>query len=544
MKTIPHILLILVLSYIFFFHNLGSYSLKEPDEGRYAEIPREMVETGDYIVPHLDYVRYFEKPPLLYWATALSFRVFGLSEWSARLPNALAALLTVLLLYTAVARWFSAETALLSAVILISSFGFFAMARILTIDMLLSCTLFLSLVFLYDFYREKKPKSLYLFYACLGLATLAKGPVAPVLVGLSLLIFLLFKRRVSFLRDLLSVKGILLYAILVVPWFTAIALREKEFLWFFFIDQNFLRFLTQKHNRSGPVYYFLPVLFGGLFPWSIFIPRAVAIFWRTRELRLFLIWFFVVFLFFSLSGSKLPPYILPVFPALAMLLGCLFGDRREQTMPGLAEILVYQVLFAVFALAGLLVAMRVGNTYLRAEPEMLTLLEGLRGFSIAIVCFSIVPIGLLCLKRMRSSRPLFLVLGCFSLAVIVLLMMHTRLIDKVNTTKELAQIINQRKAGAQLTVVNYASFDETLPFYTRQKVYIASYKGEIEMGSTYQDTRDNFLSNEEFARLFKSDEKVLCVLKATRLACLRGLGIGNVRLLACQDGRCLVSNGK
>ena len=178
-----------------------------------------MVETGDYIVPHLDYVRYFEKPPLLYWATALSFRVFGLSEWSARLPNALAALLTVLLLYAGVARWFTAETALLSAIILISSFGFFTMARILTIDMFLSSALFLSLIFLYDFYRQKKPKFMYLFYACLALATLAKGPVAPVLVGLSLLIFLLLERRVSFLRDLFSVKGMLLYAVLVVPWF-------------------------------------------------------------------------------------------------------------------------------------------------------------------------------------------------------------------------------------------------------------------------------------------------------------------------------------
>ena len=544
MKTTLHILLILVLSYIFFFHNLGSYSLKEPDEGRYAEIPREMVETGDYIVPHLDYVRYFEKPPLLYWATALSFRLFGLSEWSARLPNALAALLTVLLLYAGVARWFTPEAALLSAIMLISSFGFFTMARILTIDMLLSCALFLSLIFFYDFYRQKNPKFMYFFYACLAMATLAKGPVAPVLVGLSILIFLLLERRISFLRDLLSVKGMLLYALLVVPWFVAIALREKEFLWFFLVDQNFLRFLTQKHNRSGPVYYFVPVLFGGLLPWSIFIPRAVATYWRTNELRLFLIWFFVVFLFFSLSGSKLPPYILPAFPALAILLGCFFHDRAMQPTPGLAEIRIYQILFGLFAVAGLVVATGVGNSYLRAEPDTLSILKDLKGFSIAVICFSVLPIGLLSVKRMRNSMPLFLTLSSFSLAVIVLLMTHTRLIDKVNTTKELAQLINREKTGAQLDVVNYASFDETLPFYTGRKVYIASYKGELEMGSTYQDTRQMFLSNDEFARLFKSDRKVLCVLKATRLQRLRDLGIENVQILACQGEKCLVSNGK
>jgi hypothetical protein len=145
---------------------------------------------------------------------------------------------------------------------------------------------------------------------------------------------------------------------------------------------------------------------------------------------------------------------------------------------------------------------------------------------------------------MRNSGPLFLILGCFSLGVIVLLMTHTRVIDKLNTTKELAQLINRERTGAQLDLINYASFDETLPFYTRQKVYIASYKGELEMGSIYQDAKQMFLSNEEFVHLFKSDRKVLCVLKATRLQRLRDLGIENVRVLACQGEKCLVTNGK
>ncbi|HVN23684.1 MAG TPA: glycosyltransferase family 39 protein [Syntrophorhabdales bacterium] len=539
-----HIVLIVLLSYVFFFHGLGSYSLKEPDEGRYAEIPREMVETGDYIVPHLDYVRYFEKPPLLYWTTALSFKIFGFSEYTTRLPDALAALVTALFLYAAVARWFTPEIGLLSAVMLVTSFGFFTMARTLTIDMLLSCMLFLSLIFFYDFYREKRRAAMYGFYACLALATLAKGPVAPLLVGVTLLLYLIMERKILFLRMLLNIKGLLLYIAITAPWFVAIALREKEFLWFFFMDQNFLRFLTQKHHRSGPIYYFLPVLFGGLFPWSIFIPRAVAASWRKKELRLFLIWFFVVFLFFSLSGSKLPPYILPAFPALALLLGWLFGDEGGNRVSGRGEIFIYQILFGLFGLAGFAVAAGAVDSFLRMQPEMLELVKGLKGFSIAVVCFSVVPIVLLCLRKMRAPRPLFLILSCFSLAVIVLMMMHTGLIDKVNTTKELAAVINREKSGGTLEVVNFASFDETLPFYTRQKIYIAGYKGELEMGSAYEDTKDTFLSIEEFVNLFRSDRKVLCVLKATRLSRLRDLGIENVKVLACQSGRCLISNGR
>src|SRR5512137_733665 len=124
--------ILLVLSYVFLFSGLGSYSLKEPDEGRYAEIPREMVESGDYTVPRLNDVRYFEKPPLLYWAVSLSYKVFGISEWSFRFPNALAAALSAFCLFFFVRRWTDDFAAFLGSLVLLSSFGFFAMARIVT----------------------------------------------------------------------------------------------------------------------------------------------------------------------------------------------------------------------------------------------------------------------------------------------------------------------------------------------------------------------------------------------------------------------------
>ncbi len=144
-KRAVYMLVILAFSYLFLFHHLGSYSLKEPDEGRYAEIPREMVAQGNYMVPHLNYVRYFEKPPLLYWVTALSYKTLGVSEWSFRLPNALFALFCVLATYLFAARRFTEETAFTSSFILASSFGFFGMARVVTIDMLLSFLLFAAL---------------------------------------------------------------------------------------------------------------------------------------------------------------------------------------------------------------------------------------------------------------------------------------------------------------------------------------------------------------------------------------------------------------
>ena len=149
-------IILLVLSYAFVFHGLGSYSLKEPDEGRYAEIPREMVQSGDFTVPRLNDVRYFEKPPFLYWSVAASYKLFGINEWSFRFPNALAAVLCVFSLFFFLRRWVDEKAAFLASLVLLSSPGFFAMARIVTTDMILAFWLFLSLLCFYEYYQERK----------------------------------------------------------------------------------------------------------------------------------------------------------------------------------------------------------------------------------------------------------------------------------------------------------------------------------------------------------------------------------------------------
>ncbi|HEX2964495.1 MAG TPA: glycosyltransferase family 39 protein, partial [Syntrophorhabdaceae bacterium] len=281
-KAFIYLVIIFLLSYFFFFFNLGSYSLKEPDEGRYAEIPREMVEQGDYLVPHFNYVRYFEKPPLLYWVVAASYKIAGVSESSFRFPNALAGLLCTLVLFWAGRRWFSAEVGLLSAIILMSSFGFFVMARIVTTDLLFATLLFATIVSFNEYFRGRKTVYLYLFYVFLALATLAKGPVAVLLVGLTILVYLNSLKELGILKRVLNVKGLLLYALVAMPWFLVMSMSEKGFFDFFFIDQHILRFVTNKHERSGPIYYFIPVIAAGMLPWSFFIPRAITTLWKSR----------------------------------------------------------------------------------------------------------------------------------------------------------------------------------------------------------------------------------------------------------------------
>jgi 4-amino-4-deoxy-L-arabinose transferase-like glycosyltransferase len=539
-STVLHLACIALLSYLFLFHSLGAYSLKEPDEGRYAEIPREMVESGNYLVPYLNYSRYFEKPPLLYWTIALSYKIFGVTEWSFRLPNALFAFLTVLALYFFGRRWFGAGSALLSSVILLSSLGFFSMGRIVTTDMLLTLLSSVALLSFYGFYREKRPAFLLMFYLSLALATLAKGPVAVLLVVLTLVLFLAAERRLAFLREMRPGRGVALFLVLAAPWFILISLREKGFFYFFFVDQNLLRFLTSKHRRTGPLYYFLPVLFGGLFPWSIFLPRALLAVWGRREFRLFLIWSAVVFVFFSLSQSKLPPYILPVFPVLCLVLGWLVHEAWQGKAAPRMEKGVYIVIFSLFFCVGALYAAGV----LAGYPALLFPEAGLPPSGLKLFAFLISASGLLLVLffvlRKVSFSSLFLGLLLFEAVLMVGLLCSMGVIDDLNTTKRLALLIDHDAARGEL-VADYGSFEETLPFYTRQRVYLVSAKGELEMGSEYGDARPFFLDDAAFVRLFRSEKRLFCVVKTRKLGYLRGLGITGQEL-GRQAGRSLIAN--
>jgi len=541
-KQIIHVAALLILSYIFLFHGIGGYSLKEPDEGRYAEIPLEMVEGDDWVVPHLDHVRYFEKPPLFYWTVAVSYTIFGVNEWSFRFPNALSAFACIMILYCVLRRWFPEEAAFISSAILLSSFGFFAMARIVTLDMFFTLWLFCALIAFAGYYKERKGRFLYIFYVALGLATLTKGPVCVILAGITIILFLMTEGNLAFLKELKPLRGLVIYAVITLPWIIAMALKEKEFLYFFFIDQHVLRFFTAKHKHSGPVYYFLPVLFVGLLPWSVLIPRGIVNAWRNSELRLFAIWTFVVFIFFSLSSSKLHPYILPVFPALAILIGHLIHSYREGRIKQKTEILIYIVIFAVFALSAFLPSNALFNTYINnVSEEAPIIMKDLRGFSIAVSLSSFVIFCLLIVRRLNTFPVIFYLFTSFSLVLVLAIIVSIPVIDRMNTTKELSAIINQKKTGQDL-IVNYAAYDRTLPFYTRSKVLIASYKGELKMGSQYEDAKDIFINDNDLIALLNSEKGVFTVLKKKRLAVLQGKISRPLTVLRCMNERCVVYN--
>jgi 4-amino-4-deoxy-L-arabinose transferase-like glycosyltransferase len=318
--------------------HLGRRALWEPDEGRYAEIPREMLATGDFVTPRLNGVKYFEKPPLFYWLEAATMRALGPAEWALRLPPALFALGGCLAVYAAGRRLFGRRAGLLAAAVLATSPLYFAIGQIVILDMAVSVEL--TAAFLAFLLAGREPPGrrldllIWIFWAAAALAVLTKGLIGIVLPGLIIGAWTLLFRRWEITRRIFQPSGVALFLLIAVPWHVLVARANPEFAWFYFVHEHFLRYTTKIHRRYEPFWFFLPILMVGLLPWTVFLPTAVrrarAAQGEEREVTDFLLlWAGLIFIFFSFSGSKLVPYILPTVPPLALLLGRAFAVGSE-----------------------------------------------------------------------------------------------------------------------------------------------------------------------------------------------------------------------
>jgi 4-amino-4-deoxy-L-arabinose transferase-like glycosyltransferase len=324
------------------FCNLN-YPLVEPDESRYAQIALEMVNTGDYLVPRLQGEPYLDKPPLLYWVTAASFNVFGQSELAARIPSALAAMLTVLVSFLLGRRLIGDQAAWLGSLMLFLCLGFVLSARFLVMDGPL--TLFTTTCLMTALLATRGPRLqlgwwLLAAVSC-ALGVMTKGPVAIVLTCPPLLALHWLDQR----RALPKLKAWLLFAVLVacivLPWFILIERHQHEFAGHFFWQHHVVRFFSA-FNHQEPFWYYIPVLFAGMFPSSLLAaPVLFFLFNRGKEFRemrtpalgglaLAGVW---IVLFFSLSSCKLPTYILPAVPMLCMLQACVLSTMLDQNCP-------------------------------------------------------------------------------------------------------------------------------------------------------------------------------------------------------------------
>lgn len=325
--------------------NLGVPSLWDMDEGLNAEAAREMLESGDYVVPRFNFQLRDAKPALLYWCQAAAYRIFGVNEFAARLPSATGAMLAVLLVYELARRMFGATTGLLAGIATISSFLVCALARFANPDALLLClTCMTFLAFISGFmpaHVGEAPRRVWFvpFGITCGLGMLAKGPMAIVLPGSVVLLFLAWQRQLPALWDRRFLLGVASFVLVTLPWYAMVAVETRgAFLKGFFLTNNVSRFLAPMEEHRGGLWYHPVVLLAGFAPWSIFLIPTVcyavrgcrrpansdryltdAELRRPAAARFLVCWVSVYLVFFSASATKLPNYTLPLYPALAIL---------------------------------------------------------------------------------------------------------------------------------------------------------------------------------------------------------------------------------
>ena len=314
-------LFIAAAAFLYLAH-IGSYHLIELDEGRYHRVAMEMVLSGDYLTPHFDYMPYFEKPIFQYWITALSMELFGFREFTGRILPALTGLGNVFLAFWLGRTMYGRRTGILAAIIVATSALQLIVASIGVMDMALTFFIDACLVSFYVFERTENKKYLLIFYAAMGFGMLTKGLIAIVFpVGILFWYALLSKRPRLFLK-LFYLPGIALFLVIAMPWYYLVCQKNPDFFYFFFIREHFLRFATKMHERFHPWYYFVPVLIAGLMPWTGFLATFFSkdgIFRKPGSLRhkqdllLLSLWAGLIYVFYSISDSKLPTYTLAAF---------------------------------------------------------------------------------------------------------------------------------------------------------------------------------------------------------------------------------------
>jgi 4-amino-4-deoxy-L-arabinose transferase-like glycosyltransferase len=502
---------------VFFAVFLGNRPLSVPDEGRYVEIPREMVATGNYVTPRLNGVKYFEKPPLFYWFEAGLIKAFGLSEWSVRTAPALFALLGCLAVYYAGLRLFGRAAGIGAAVVLATSTLYYAMGRVITLDM--PVTTLLSGALLAFLLGTREPEGaarrvfFLAFYALAALATLTKGLIGIVIPGMIIFWWMLLTTEWRTLRSMHVLSGSVLFLIIAVPWHILVDRANPEFLNFYFIHEHFQRYLTKVHGRYKPFWYFLPVLLVGLFPWSAFlfqaIRRSLPRSWAERkahkEAIFLLLWAGLVFLFFSASDSKLVPYILPVLPPLALLIGPYLGEVWENGdssgARGVRTGLVLLLVLSVLLIAGLALLPR-----FRPELDRTVFRPHLYGI-IAVIALGTAATWTL----LRRSGPRGALIGLTATTALFCIACSSALphLD-TRSIKGLALELRSR-LGPGDEVASYLTYYQDLPVYLERRVTVVDWTGELDFGTKAEDVSGWMMDDDAFWKQWESGRRIYLV---------------------------------
>jgi 4-amino-4-deoxy-L-arabinose transferase-like glycosyltransferase len=484
-------LVLLLAVAILWFCNLDYRLLIKPDEGRYAEIPREMVVSGDWVTPRLNDLKYFEKPPLQYWATATAYEIFGQHQWTSRLWVALTGFAGILLVGYAGTRLFGRAAGRYAALLLGGSALYALMGHINTLDMGVTFFITLGIVgLMLGQHAESNARSrrnwMLLAWMAMALAILSKGLMGLILPGTALFIYAVLQRDFSVLKRMHWGIGLVLFLAVVSPWFYLVMKANPEFFQKFFVYEHYTRFTTKELGRYQPWYYFVPILLLGMLPWTVLMFDTLLRTWKSSEQsyktfnpeRFLLIWAIFIYVFFSISGSKLPSYLLPMFPAMALLMGKQLATMSERR----AFWLIVPVLPLVALGLGL-----APFTERAADTPMQQLMYAAYSqwlIAAALVLLAGVIAALVLLHR-RNMPNALLLLALSSLIAAQLSTSGYNAIARERSAYFIAEAIRPL-VKADLPFYSVDMYEQTLPFYLKRTFTLVDFQDEMAFGITQE----------------------------------------------------------
>lgn len=516
-----------VLPAFFFLYRLGSYPLLDNNEGLYAEVAREMLESGDFILPHLDGVPYVEKPPLLYWLMALSLQVLGSGEAAARLVSALAMGSMPAVLYGFCRRIGQARAGIYAAAILSTAMPVVLLSRTVLFDPLLTALLGFSLLAFLHWYLLRGPDALVWSALALALATLEKGIVAVALAAMIVVSFLLLMRDRKALRALFDARAIAVFVAVALPWHLMAASRQEGFAWFYLVNEHVLRFLgtREPHDfHAGPFYYYLPRLLVMLLPWPPFLalllrPARIPDRDHAVLMRFCAAWIFFPTLFFTASQAKANYYLLVTAPAAALLIGLEVVARLQRR----GERALGHCLGCTQA-----VVVACGFLLMHSMHSVLLIPNWMSVAGAAAICALVWILSLLWMTRTQAwawKFDLALAATCLSIAPLLpLVLEHRAEAAYDNSSLALARKI-ESGCGTACTVFAYRNFEDvfsTLPFYLRRTIkVIDSTSADLRFGCSSMGTDRNACVSDDDFDAYRREHPVAVVMTRENLADFR-----------------------
>lgn len=541
---------------IFYALWIGGHALFTPDEGRYSEIAREMIVAQDYITPRLNGVAFLDKPVLYYWLQASAIKLFGLKEWALRFWPAFLGVFGCVMTYIAGRLAFNRRTGLLAAAILATSPLYYGAAHYANLDLevavLISTTLLFSLLALHN---EKHRQIFFILaYVFCGLAALTKGLIGIVFPAMIIGFWILLLNRWAMVRQMKIITGLIIFFAITFPWYYAVQQANPQFLHFFFVTQQFSRFLTHgDFNNKTTVFFYVPIVLMGLFPWAVFVLQALGDaykkVWNNRRehpIELFLLlWFTLIFIFFSIPKSKTIGYIIPIFPALALLIGNYLNNVIDSGITkgfrnGVIGFIACSIIIAITAV----LAPHVNIFEIKTNTiPYLT-------FTTAIFLIA----GFTTYKLLHQQRVRAIIYCLASIAIIGLLTLAVSL--KVINEKSIKPIALSLKT--QLIpddeVVTYFKYYQDLPIYLERRITIvADWKDpgiinrdnwirELWFGMPFQNTQDWLIDDATFWQRWNSNKRLFVLMQQDDFAAFAKKAKKRLRVLGERNEVVWVSN--